>query len=104
MLRSLFPRQIPSPPADFKGREEEISDILANFDKGATITGLHGMPGVGKTVLAFVLAERLKDRFPDGQLFINLQGTSKSPSESRRSYGSGHSCLPSNRSPAGESR
>jgi hypothetical protein len=37
------------------------------------------MPGVGKTVLAFVLAERLTDRFPDGQLFINLQGTSRSP-------------------------
>jgi len=75
----LLPRQIPPPPSDFKGREEEISDILSNFDKGATITGLHGMPGVGKTVLAFVLAERLKDRFSDGQLFINLQGTSKNP-------------------------
>jgi tetratricopeptide (TPR) repeat protein/predicted phosphodiesterase len=75
----IIPRQIPRPPSDFKGRDEEISDILANFDKGATITGLHGMPGVGKTVLAFVLAERLKDRFSDGQLFINLQGTSKSP-------------------------
>lgn len=73
------PRQIPPPPADFKGREEEISDILSNFDKGATITGLRGMAGVGKTVLAFVLAERLKDCFPDGQLFINLQGTSKNP-------------------------
>jgi tetratricopeptide (TPR) repeat protein/predicted phosphodiesterase len=73
------PRQVPPPPADFKGREEEIRDILDNFDKGATITGLRGMAGVGKTVLAFELAERLKDRFPDGQLFINLQGTSKSP-------------------------
>jgi hypothetical protein len=29
-------------------------------------------------MLAFMLAERLKDSFPDGQLFINLQGTSKS--------------------------
>ena len=25
------------------------------------------------------LADRLKDRFPDGQLFLNMQGTSKSP-------------------------
>ena len=75
----VIPRQIPPPPADFKGREEEIQDILYNFDKGANITGLRGMAGVGKTVLAFVLAERLRDRFPDGQLFINLQGTSKNP-------------------------
>ncbi len=73
----IIPRQVPPPPSDFKGREEEISDILSNFDKGATITGLRGMAGVGKTVLAFVLAERIKDRFSDGQLFINLQGTSK---------------------------
>jgi len=78
-VSTIIPRQIPPPPADFKGREEEISDILANFDKGATITGLRGMAGVGKTALALVLAGRLKERFPDGQIFINLQGTSKNP-------------------------
>ena len=76
---TIIPRQIPPPPSDFKGREEDIRDILSNFDKGATITGLRGMAGVGKTVLAFVLADRLKDRFSDGQLFVNLQGTSKNP-------------------------
>ena len=37
------------------------------------------MGGVGKTALALVLADRLKDRFPDGQLFLNMLGTSKSP-------------------------
>lgn len=80
VLSPIFiPHQIPPPPFDFKGREEDISEILSNFDKGVTITGLRGMAGVGKTVLAFVLAERLKDRFPDGQLFIDMQGTNKSP-------------------------
>ena len=78
-LSTIIPHQIPPQPADFKGREEEISDILSNFDKGANITGLRGMAGIGKTVLAFVLADRLTNRFSDGQLFINLQGTSKSP-------------------------
>ena len=78
-LLPIPPSQIPPPPPDFTGREEEISDILSNFDKGATITGLRGMGGIGKTVLAFVLAERLKDHFPDGQCFIDLQGMSKSP-------------------------
>ena len=30
----IIPRQIPPPPADFKGRDDEIEDILSNFDKG----------------------------------------------------------------------
>ena len=76
---NIPPRQIPRPPDDFKGREKEIGDIISNYDKEKTINGLYGMPGVGKTALAFVLAERLKDRFPDGQLFLNLKGTSRSP-------------------------
>ena len=74
-----IPRQIPQPPADFKGREDEIRDILANFEKGATITGLRGMGGIGKTALALVLAEKLKDQFPDGQIFIHMRGTSVYP-------------------------
>jgi hypothetical protein len=52
----LIPRQIPPPPADFKGREAEISDILSGFDKGVTIMGVRGMGGIGKSALAFVLA------------------------------------------------
>jgi len=78
-IPSLIPHQIPSPQADFKGREEEINDILSSFDKGATIIGLRGMAGVGKTALAFALGERLKDSFPDGQLFVSMLGTSPKP-------------------------
>ena len=72
----VIPHQIPPPPADFKGREDEINDILSNFEKGATITGLRGMGGIGKTALALVLADKLKDQFPDGQIFIDMRGTS----------------------------
>ena len=75
----IIPHQIPPPPLDFKGREDEIKDILSNFEKGATITGLRGMGGVGKTALALVLANRIKDKFPDGQIFIDLRGTSCNP-------------------------
>ena len=78
-IPSLIPHQIPPPPADFKGREKEINEILINFDKGANITGLRGMGGIGKTALAFVLADRIKGRFPDGDLYLDLRGTSKSP-------------------------
>ena len=75
----IIPHQIPPPPRDFKGREEEIADILSNFEKGATITGLRGMGGVGKTALALVLADKIKSQFPDGQIFIDMRGTSNNP-------------------------
>jgi tetratricopeptide (TPR) repeat protein len=73
------PSQIPAKPNDFIGRNEELNDLLGSFDHGGTITGLRGLGGVGKTALALVLADRLKGRFPDGQIFINLLGTSKDP-------------------------
>jgi len=72
----VIPRQIPPPPRDFKGREDEIADILSNFEKGATITGLRGMGGVGKTALALVLTDKIKSQFPDGQIFVDMRGTS----------------------------
>ncbi len=74
-----IPHQIPPPPRDFKGREEEIADILSKFEKGATITGLRGMGGIGKTALALVLADRIKSQFPDGQIFVDMRGTSNNP-------------------------
>ncbi|MFA6373823.1 MAG: tetratricopeptide repeat protein, partial [Methanothrix sp.] len=75
----VIPRQIPPPPRDFKGREEEIADILSNFEKGATITGLRGMGGVGKTALALVLTDKIKSQFSDGQIFVDMRGTSNNP-------------------------
>ena len=73
------PNQIPPPPLHFKGREQEIGDILSQFQRGATITGLRGMGGVGKTALALFLADKLKSRFPDGQIYIEMRGTSTNP-------------------------
>jgi len=73
------PQEIPPHPADFTGREDEIKGLLEKFGQGATITGLRGMGGVGKTALSLVLVDRLRDRYPDGQLFLNMEGTSKSP-------------------------
>jgi len=73
------PRQIPPPSRDFKGREDEIRDIHSSFEKGATITGLRGMGGIGKTALALVLAEKIKSQFPDGQIFVDMRGTSNNP-------------------------
>jgi tetratricopeptide (TPR) repeat protein len=76
------PWQIPLPPKDFMGRNKDLEKIQDDFERGATITGLRGMGGIGKTALALVLAQRLKDRFPDGQLLIDLKGIGEEPLKS----------------------
>ena len=40
----------------------------------ASGAGIQGMGGVGKTALATILAHRLKDKFPDAQICLNLRG------------------------------
>src|SRR5579875_2466749 len=72
------PRQLPSPVAHFAGREAELaalSDLLAEGGSGAVvISAIGGTAGVGKTALITHWAHRVADRFPDGQLYVNLRG------------------------------
>ncbi len=71
--------QLPQPPADFTGREELIVQLLADFQsgKGATITGLTGMGGIGKTSLGLVVAHQVAKDYPDAQIFLDLRGTTE---------------------------
>ena len=71
--------QLRPPLKDFTGRQPEIDDLLAHIQQGVTITGVQGMGGIGKTELAYVLADRVKDAYPDAQLCLELKGTSPSP-------------------------
>jgi tetratricopeptide (TPR) repeat protein len=72
--------QLPAPPEDFTGREEELKELRAAIASGgATISGLTGQGGVGKTVLALKLADEIKGRFPDAQIYLNLLGVSEKP-------------------------
>lgn len=61
--------QISPPPADFTGREQLITDLLNDFKshKGATISGLTGMGGIGKTALGLAVAHQIAKSYPDAQ-------------------------------------
>jgi len=72
------PAQLPNDMPGFMGREEGLRwlDGLLEGSGGATavISAVAGMAGVGKTALAVRWGHRVRDRFVDGQLYINLQG------------------------------
>ncbi len=69
------PRQLPAPVGDFMGRDGELAELLEGVDGGgATISGVAGMAGVGKTQLALELAKRVAADYPDGQIYLDLRG------------------------------
>jgi hypothetical protein len=71
---------LPPDTSAFTGRSAEmqvVADAVAGAAAVGGVVGIHaigGMPGVGKTALAVHAAYRLRERFPDRQLFIDLQG------------------------------
>jgi tetratricopeptide (TPR) repeat protein len=73
-------KQLPTPPRDFTGRAAELEELrLALMQGGATISGVQGMGGVGKTALALVLAHEFTDLYPDAQIYLDLKGVSPQP-------------------------
>jgi DNA-binding SARP family transcriptional activator/transcriptional regulator with XRE-family HTH domain/tetratricopeptide (TPR) repeat protein len=93
----VVPRQLPAAPRCFAGRAGEL-DALSALMEGdlapgseVVIAALTGMPGIGKTALAVRWAHQVADRFDDGQLFVNLRGSSRSgapvtPTEAVRGF------------------
>lgn len=73
------PRELPRSLAGFAGREAALASLLAAVDDGVEVVAVHGMAGVGKTSLAVRAAHVLADRYPDGQLFVDLHGFSDAP-------------------------
>ncbi|QNE18645.1 tetratricopeptide repeat protein [Kribbella qitaiheensis] len=68
------PYQLPTPVADFTGREAELEQLIETLSgHGIVAAAVVGMGGVGKTAFALRAAHAVLDRFPDGQLFLNLQ-------------------------------
>jgi transcriptional regulator with XRE-family HTH domain/tetratricopeptide (TPR) repeat protein len=78
---AVVPRQLPATVRDFTGRAAEfamLTEILDGAGDGTpgtvVISAIGGTAGVGKTALALSWAHRVADRFPDGQLHVNLRG------------------------------
>jgi DNA-binding SARP family transcriptional activator len=80
--KQLVPRQLPVDVDGFTGREQELAGLETLLgdgdDEGAlgpvVVSAVVGTAGVGKSALAVHAAHRLAGRFPDGQLYVNLQG------------------------------
>ncbi|MFI2500059.1 BTAD domain-containing putative transcriptional regulator [Streptomyces sp. NPDC018693] len=82
----LSPRQLPSRAHVFVGRDAEqakVRELLADSSqaggRGAPILVIDGPPGVGKSALALELGNEYLSRFPDGQLYASLGGTTDCP-------------------------
>ncbi|SDO85954.1 ATP-binding protein [Lentzea jiangxiensis] len=76
VVRAPGPAQLPADLPDFVGREDELAALSTSTSAVLAITG---PPGVGKTALAVKLAHRIRDRFPDGQLHVDLRGFATGP-------------------------
>ncbi|MFF4094467.1 BTAD domain-containing putative transcriptional regulator [Streptomyces sp. NPDC001834] len=78
------PRLLPPSPSLLVGRERETSEacrLLARKTAGPLPLLVTGPAGVGKTAFAVRLGHRLASRFPDGQLYADLQGFGDGPAE-----------------------
>ncbi|MFF5255214.1 BTAD domain-containing putative transcriptional regulator [Streptomyces leeuwenhoekii] len=86
------PAQLPATVPDFTGRAtvvRELSEVLASADgRVMAVSALAGIGGVGKTTLAVHVAHQARPAFPDGQLYVDLQGAGPRPAEPETVLGS----------------
>ncbi|MER5184608.1 BTAD domain-containing putative transcriptional regulator [Streptomyces sp. NPDC002896] len=79
------PAQLPATVPDFTGRASfvsELSDVLSSAEgRVMAVSALAGIGGVGKTTLAVHVAHAARGSFPDGQLYVDLQGAGPRPAE-----------------------
>ncbi|WP_431986806.1 BTAD domain-containing putative transcriptional regulator [Streptomyces griseoflavus] len=89
------PAQLPATVPDFTGRASfvrELSEALASASgpeaRVMAVSALAGIGGVGKTTLAVHVAHAARSAFPDGQLYVDLQGAGARSAEPETVLGS----------------
>ncbi len=77
-----FPAQLPARPNSFVGRFDECAQLSAAMSTVADeprLLVISGAGGIGKTALAVAWAQDVASGFRDGQIFIDLGGSSDAP-------------------------
>ncbi|MFD3589211.1 BTAD domain-containing putative transcriptional regulator [Streptomyces sp. NPDC058683] len=86
------PAQLPATVPDFTGRAgsvTELGEVLASAEgRVMAVSALAGIGGVGKTTLAVHVAHQARSAFPDGQLYVDLQGAGPRAAEPETVLGS----------------
>ncbi|NUT26176.1 MAG: tetratricopeptide repeat protein [Streptomyces sp.] len=86
------PAQLPATVPDFTGRASfvsELSEVLGTAEgRVMAVSALAGIGGVGKTTLAVHVAHQARTAFPDGQLYVDLQGAGPRAAEPETVLGS----------------
>ena len=69
------PAQLPPRVGHFTGRTKEMKELdrVLDGESDTHVVVVSGRGGMGKTALAIQWAHQVKDRFPDGQLFLDLR-------------------------------
>ena len=74
------PAQLPATVGDFTGRTHLVAELADQLTgEGPRVSAVAGIGGVGKTTLAVEVAHVVSDRFPDGQLYADLQRVGAGP-------------------------
>ncbi|MEO3841137.1 MULTISPECIES: BTAD domain-containing putative transcriptional regulator [unclassified Streptomyces] len=88
----LSPAQLPARLADFTGRDAFVDELGKQLEQASgmvmAVSSVSGIGGVGKTTLAVHVGHAVRDSFPDGQLYADLQGAGASPAEPAAVLGS----------------
>jgi DNA-binding SARP family transcriptional activator len=74
------PAQLPADVADFTGRGQHLRQLhqllaASQHTTAVSISAIVGAAGTGKTALAVHWAHQVRHRFRDGQLYVDLRGT-----------------------------
>ncbi|WP_326555107.1 ATP-binding protein [Micromonospora sp. NBC_01813] len=83
------PRQLPLDTTRFVNREQTLNRLdaalpavdgtTATGSSAMTVAAIAGAPGVGKTALAVHWAHRVRRRFTDGDLYVDMRGYGPGP-------------------------